>query len=116
MLSRVGSSNPISPEITHCACPEREGASLVYQNILNIDMDNYDNITDSISHSQVIHASPNVATSESHDSLLPGSTSYTVLNDLRVKNVNRIMFAHININSIRNKFEMIAYLVDCRPC
>ena len=71
LLSRVGSANPISPEITHCACPEREGASLVSQNILNIDMDN---ITDSISHSQDIHASPNVSTSESQDSLLPGSS------------------------------------------
>ena len=116
LLSRVGSANPISPEITHCAFPEREGASLVSQNILNIDMDNYDNVTDSISHSHEIHASPNVSTSESQDSPLPGSSSYTVLNDLRVKNVNRIMFAHININSVRNKFEMIADLVDCRPC
>ena len=89
-------------------------ASLISQNILNIDMDNYDNITDSLSHSQDIHASPNVSTSESQDSLLPGSSSYTVLNDPRVKKVNRITFAHININSIRNKFEMIAALVKGR--
>ena len=36
-------------------------------------------------------------------------SSYTVLKDLRLKN-NKIIFAHLNINSIRNKFDMITDL------
>ena len=31
----------------------------------------------------------------------------TNLSNLRLKNVNRIIFAHININSIRNKFHLL---------
>ena len=31
----------------------------------------------------------------------------TILGKLRLKNVNRIIFAHININSIRNKFHLL---------
>ena len=31
----------------------------------------------------------------------------TILGDLRLKNVKRIIFAHININFIRNKFHLL---------
>ena len=41
-------------------------------------------------------------------------SSYTVLKDLRLKNNNKIIFAHLNINSIRNKFDMITNLVKGR--
>ena len=33
------------------------------------------------------------------------STPYSILNELRVKNLHRVIFAHININSIRNKLD-----------
>ena len=36
---------------------------------------------------------------------------HSCLNTLRVENINRIIFAHININSIRNKFEMLSGMV-----
>ena len=32
------------------------------------------------------------------------------LRKLRIKNLNKIIIAHLNINSIRNKFEMLALL------
>ena len=38
-------------------------------------------------------------------------TAYQMLNNLRVKNVNKILIGHININSIRNKFEPFTDLV-----
>ena len=38
-------------------------------------------------------------------------TPYSILNDLWVKNLHRLIFAHININSIRNKFDMLADLI-----
>ena len=44
---------------------------------------------------------------ESHIEITPD----TILNELRVKNLNRIIVGHININSIRNKFEMLSTLV-----
>ena len=34
-----------------------------------------------------------------------------ILNNLRIQNLNRIIVGHININSIRNKFEMLSTLV-----
>ena len=37
--------------------------------------------------------------------------SHSVLNNLRINNLNRIIFAHININSIRNKFDMLADMI-----
>ena len=40
-----------------------------------------------------------------------GDTSYSVLIKLRVKNINRITIAYININSIRNKFDTPTDLV-----
>ena len=40
-----------------------------------------------------------------------GETSYLVLKNLRVKNINRIIIAHININSIKNKFDTLTDLV-----
>ena len=36
---------------------------------------------------------------------------YNILNDLRLKNDNRIIFAHLNINSIRNKIDMVSDLI-----
>ena len=38
-------------------------------------------------------------------------TPYSILNDIRVKNLHRFIFAHININSIRNKFDVLADLI-----
>ena len=40
-----------------------------------------------------------------------GETSYSILKNLRVKNINRIIIAHININSIRNKCATLSDLV-----
>ena len=34
------------------------------------------------------------------------------LNEIRKKNPNRIIIAHLNINSIRNKFEMLKEVTD----
>ena len=42
---------------------------------------------------------------------LQESSSYMILKNLKSKNNNRIIFAHININSLRNKFDMISDLV-----
>ena len=43
--------------------------------------------------------------------------SYSILKDLKINNLNRIICAHLNINSIRNKFEqlnsMIIGTVNC---
>ena len=36
---------------------------------------------------------------------------YSILQNLRVKNVDKIIIGHININSIRHKFEMLADLI-----
>ena len=33
------------------------------------------------------------------------------LNEIRKKNPNRIIIAHLNINSIRNKFEMLKEVI-----
>ena len=41
-------------------------------------------------------------------------SSYTVLKDVRLKKYNKIIFAHLNINSIRNKFDMITDLIKGR--
>ena len=40
--------------------------------------------------------------------------SHSILNNLRVSNINRVIFAHININSIRNKCAMLADMVAGR--
>ena len=40
-----------------------------------------------------------------------GDNSIDILKDLRIKNANRVIFAHLNINSIRNKLEMLSGLV-----
>ena len=36
---------------------------------------------------------------------------YSILQNLRVKNVDKILFGHININSVRNKFDLLADLI-----
>ena len=37
--------------------------------------------------------------------------AHSILNELRGRNVNRIIIAHLNINSIRNKFDVLAELI-----
>ena len=37
---------------------------------------------------------------------------YLVLSDYRAKHLNRIIIAHININSIRNKFDMLVDMIN----
>ena len=39
------------------------------------------------------------------------NSALAILKNLRAKNQDRISIAHLNINSIRNKFEMISDLV-----
>ena len=36
---------------------------------------------------------------------------YTILKDIRMKNIHKIVIGHLNINSIRNKIEMISDLI-----
>ena len=72
------------------------------------------------------HLSPSILTSldspitDSSFSLaepeLPSSepNSHQVLQDLRVKNIHIIIFGHININSIRNKLDMLADLIKSK--
>ena len=38
--------------------------------------------------------------------------SYTSLNDLRCKNMNKIIFGQLNINSIRNKFDILKDMIS----
>ena len=42
------------------------------------------------------------------------NTPYAILRNLRVKNVDKIIIGHLNINSIRNKFESLADLITDR--
>ena len=46
----------------------------------------------------------------SSDNVLP----HTVLQNLRLKNVDKIIIAHININSIRNKIHLLAEMITGR--
>ena len=39
---------------------------------------------------------------------------YTILQNLRIKNVDKIIFGHLNINSVRNKFDVLMDLVKDR--
>ena len=36
-----------------------------------------------------------------------GTSNLDILNDLRCRNLNRILIGHLNINSLRNKFEIL---------
>lgn len=38
-------------------------------------------------------------------------SAYAILNNIRVKNINKILIGHLNINSIRNKFDILVDLV-----
>ena len=35
----------------------------------------------------------------------------TILKSMRRENANKLVFAHININSLRNKFQLLVYQV-----
>ena len=39
-----------------------------------------------------------------------GESPYSILNNLRIKNSSRIILGHLNVNSIRNKFDMVSDL------
>ena len=41
-----------------------------------------------------------------------GTNYIDILKDLRIKNANRVIFAHLKINSIRNKLEMLSGLLS----
>ena len=36
------------------------------------------------------------------------------LNNLRLKNLNRLICAHLNINSVRNKFELLSGIIKTK--
>ena len=58
----------------------------------------------------VLHLSP----SSNHSNIVQDEdegTAYLTLNRIRVKNVNKILIGHLNINSIRNKFDLFVDLV-----
>ena len=43
---------------------------------------------------------------------ITGENAYHILKDLRIRNYNKIIIGHLNINSVRNKFEQLKTLVD----
>ena len=47
----------------------------------------------------------------SSDKPNPFTNNFNDLNEIRLKNPNRLIFAHININSLRNKFEMLQEVI-----
>ena len=67
----------------------------------------------------VLISLPFVTNESSHDNPSHSEKTYSVnhigthdtVNDLRIKNSNRILIGHININSIRNKFNILADLI-----
>ena len=36
---------------------------------------------------------------------------YTIIDNIRIENINKVVIAHLNINSLRNKFDMLADIV-----
>ena len=56
-------------------------------------------------HAKSFVPNPSKAISSDKDS------SYTILQNLRLKNVDKIIIGHININSIRNKIHLLADLI-----
>ena len=41
-----------------------------------------------------------------------GESPYSILNNLRIKNSSRIILGHLNVNSIRNKFDMVSDIMS----
>ena len=48
---------------------------------------------------------------DSNSSISDGETPYILLNDLRLKHLDRLIIGHLNINSIRNKFEALKKII-----
>ena len=51
------------------------------------------------------------ASEDNFDSLSEHSNVYSSLNKLRCNNLNRIIVAHLNINSVRNKFVLLKDMI-----
>ena len=41
-----------------------------------------------------------------------GADSFRILRDIKLKNVNRLVISHLNINSIGNKFEPLKNIIN----
>ena len=41
-----------------------------------------------------------------------GDDPYEILTNIKIKNINRLVIAQLNINSLRNKFEALKYLMS----
>ena len=55
---------------------------------------------------------PEVGDSESSDKPNYFTHNFNDLHEIRLKNPNRLIFAHININSFRNKFETLQQVIE----
>ena len=44
----------------------------------------------------------------SNDSTFSQSDVKKALKDIRISNMNKLIFAHLNINSLRNKFDLLS--------
>ena len=56
-------------------------------------------------------SSPEVEDGGSSDKPNPFTHNCNDLHEYRLKNPNRLIFAHININSLRKKFEMLQEVI-----
>ena len=66
-----------------------------------VNLDNISFTSDAIENNDII-------------SLDDSSDVYSIINALRVRNVNKIILGHLNINSLRNKFDLLADLVKSK--
>ena len=104
----------LTPEVNHVTLTDcvilNEFSIVQKSNYSSVSPQSLSNISDTLDVRNISNHNENTnlnSTSISNDD----TDAYTILKDLKSRNTNRIIFSHLNINSIRNKFDMLSDLV-----
>ena len=88
---------------------ENKTFNYAYNSKANMDISTVNQLRDSASN---LHGANGIGVQmESDVNQNTDGNVYTILNDLRIKNINRIIIAHLNINSLRTKFGMLCDII-----
>ena len=77
-----------------------------------ISMENNYESNECLDNNQVGHENFSCSTDTNDTSLSEDESPYRILQEIKKKNVGRIIIGHLNINSIRNKFESLKSIVQ----
>ena len=95
-------------------CNQHFPETLIYKRQLENEYANTENITEITSHqNKLYYKDSNIINTSSTDEIVEDTSNpFITLRNLHLKNLEKIIIGHLNVNSVRNKINMLKSMMN----